>query len=141
MPINPYLLGLWLGDGYSNAPTVCGARKDLKEIYTYIEPFCKTIRYQENNKGKDCDNIFFDREKELKETNLMKDDIKKYSFVQKLRTLNLFQNKHIPEIYMYSSIEERLALLQGMMDSDGSIDKRNCTCSFSQSNYDFCLQF
>ena len=43
LPIPAYLLGLWLGDGYSSAPAICGAREDLKEIQTYLEPICKTL--------------------------------------------------------------------------------------------------
>lgn len=65
----------------------------------------------------------------------------KAAFIKRLRYLNLYNNKHIPERYLYAPIEDRLALLQGLMDTDGTIDKRNGNCSFAQSNYDFCLQF
>jgi len=54
--------------------------------------------------------------------------------------MNLLSNKHIPERYMYATVEERLELLQGLMDTDGTVDKRNGNCSFSQANYEFCLQ-
>lgn len=33
------------------------------------------------------------------------------------------QDKYIPDEYKYSSVEQRIALLQGLMDADGSIDK------------------
>ena len=39
-----------------------------------------------------------------------------------LRSMNLLGNKHLPEEYMVSSAEQRLALLQGLMDSDGYVD-------------------
>ena len=37
--------------------------------------------------------------------------------------------KHIPGIYLYGSVEQRKALLAGLMDTDGSID-RNSYCTF-----------
>lgn len=138
LPIPAYLLGLWLGDGYSSAPAICGAREDLKEIQTYLEPICKTLQYKECNKGdKNCDVLYIDRDKEMKEAGFDT----KAAFIKRLRYLNLYNNKHIPDRYLYAPIEDRLALLQGLMDTDGTIDKRNGNCSFAQSNYDFCLQF
>lgn len=46
------------------------------------------------------------------------------SFGERLRQLNLArsgtpQTKHVPEIYLRSSVHQRLALLQGLMDTDG----------------------
>ena len=141
LPIPPYLLGLWLGDGYSTQPAICGARDDLKEIQEYIKPMCRTQFYKElNRENSDCDLLFIDREKELKQTGVMPANIKKCSLLQKLKKLDLYNNKHIPEIYLYAPYEDRLALLQGLCDTDGTIDKKNGTCSFSQSNYEMCVQ-
>jgi hypothetical protein len=39
-----------------------------------------------------------------------------------LRSLGLLSNKHVPEIYLRSAVPQRLALLQGLMDSDGYVD-------------------
>src|SRR4030065_1144331 len=41
--------------------------------------------------------------------------------------------KHIPEIYKQASISQRIALLQGLMDSDGTCDSRG-TATFSNIN-------
>jgi predicted ribonuclease YlaK len=43
------------------------------------------------------------------------------------------EEKCIPEAYLLGSIEQRIALLQGLMDTDGTIDKRGC-CSFSTTS-------
>ena len=40
-----------------------------------------------------------------------------------LRLMGMFGNKHVPREYMEASPGQRLALLQGLMDSDGSIDR------------------
>ena len=41
-----------------------------------------------------------------------------------LKENNLYNNKHIPKDYLYSSEEQRIELLKGLMDSDGSVNKK-----------------
>ena len=53
-----------------------------------------------------------------------------------LTNLNLrerAENKHIPQNYIFSSFDTRLALLQGLMDTDGTVEKRG-TCYLSTSS-------
>jgi hypothetical protein len=45
------------------------------------------------------------------------------TFRNRLKQLSVYGNKHIPEQYFLGSAEQRLALLQGIMDTDGSVDK------------------
>ena len=46
------------------------------------------------------------------------------SLSSRLRDLDLLGNKHIPRDYLEGSVEQRRALLAGLMDTDGYIDKR-----------------
>lgn len=55
--------------------------------------------------------------------------------------MDLYDNKHIPEEYLHASINDRVELLQGLMDTDGHCEKNTGYCSFTQANYGFCLQF
>lgn len=49
----------------------------------------------------------------------------------KLAKLDLIGNKHIPRRYLRSGIEQRIELLKGLMDSDGSINKNGrCEITF-----------
>jgi len=41
-----------------------------------------------------------------------------------LRALNVIKNKHIPPEYLTASIEQRLQLLHGLMDTDGACNTR-----------------
>tara|TARA_B100000965_G_scaffold149221_1_gene124180 strand:- start:329 stop:1936 length:1608 start_codon:yes stop_codon:yes gene_type:complete len=41
------------------------------------------------------------------------------SLMSKFKKMNLVNNKHIPEKYLYSSVENRMELLAGLIDSDG----------------------
>ena len=52
----------------------------------------------------------------------------------KLRKLGLLHNKHIPQIYLRSSVEQRLELLRGLMDSDGSVNTVRRQCVFTNCN-------
>jgi hypothetical protein len=45
------------------------------------------------------------------------------TFVRRLKDLGLWKNKHIPERYFHGSFKQRLALLQGIMDTDGTVNR------------------
>src|SRR5439155_6667122 len=50
-----------------------------------------------------------------------------------LKRNNLLRNKHIPAEYLRASIHQRLALLQGLMDTDGGTESGSAV-SFSNAN-------
>jgi intein/homing endonuclease len=58
-----------------------------------------------------------DKDGKYKNSNIM---------LNQMRDLNLIHNKHIPPIYKSNSRENRLKLLAGLMDSDGSLSNNNC---------------
>lgn len=51
-----------------------------------------------------------------------------------LRRLGVLNNKHIPADYLQGSVEQRLALLQGLMDTDGAISASSGGCVFAVTN-------
>lgn len=131
LPVHPYVLGAWLGDGTS-------VRAEI------------TCNYQ-------VDGYVVDRICELGYP-LVKRDTADYSYVavrdQKARVrgwtsrlkldltdLGVVGNKHIPEEYLYSSVEQRIELVRGLMDTDGSADQRGALAGWGQSNIDLVGQF
>lgn len=112
--IDPYTLGVWLGDGCSTHGVIGIDAKD-KEIIDYI-PY-KAVSQKIDSREKKS--LFL-------VTRLAQ-------FLPKLRLAGLLKNKHIPSEFFIGSIEQRLALVQGMMDTDGSIDKRG-RCQFDNMN-------
>ena len=48
-----------------------------------------------------------------------------------------FYTKHIPEQYFWGSIEQRLELLRGLMDTDGTIDKIRNSKEFSSLLFNY----
>jgi hypothetical protein len=121
--IDPYLLGAWLGDGTSGNNCICSGGDDFDDMYnnalSHIENKTYSIRDMSGKPShyKPVYIIRIQREK---------DNI---PFTTKLKTLNVFKNKHIPIDYIQSSVDQRLALIQGLMDTDGHIEKRGI-CQF-----------
>jgi len=115
LPIDPYWFGLWLGDGTSLKPAITVANKD-PEICSWLESWAKEnslfIR-KEVSEGASAWN-FSPRHG----SGYCVNDIK-----ASLINLNVLGNKHIPEVYWKNSSKNRLALLAGLLDSDGYMTK------------------
>ena len=112
LPIPPYALGLWITDGDSRHPKICANRKTVDELMEYIEALGIKTR-----KGMLC---------KASETF----GIAMLGIRKDFTRLNLLQNKHIPQGYLRGSFDQRLSLLQGMMDGDGTC-KENGQCCFA----------
>lgn len=115
LPIDPYLLGVWLGDGYSSDSRVVSHKDD----YEYYKN-----RIEIDHEREDGNCIRF-KCKDLK---------------QKLKSNNLLKNKHIPQQYLRASHEEKMELLRGLMDTDGSIKPNTRSFEFYQKNYELTQQ-
>ena len=129
-PINPYLLGVWLGDGYSASPCIATSKNDGPEMRDNLKPYATYVEFVKVNRS-DAEKyeIIIDREKELKENGYTRI----HPLIKKIRDLGLYNNKHIPDRYLFASVENRLSLLQGLMDTDGTIGT-NGKCEFTQTN-------
>lgn len=108
LPVDPYLLGCWLGDG--TAANGCITKgHDLFELLVsdghelgVVQP-CKSDQ---------C----------VTRTVL--------GLAPGLRDLGVLNNKHIPAAYLRSSVEQRIALLRGLMDTDGTWNTARRTAVF-----------
>ena len=107
LSIDPYILGVWLGDGYSASGRFCSGLQDVE----WFRQFGDTKIYG----GR----IAVIRVPRLYES---------------LRDCGLINNKSIPPEYLMASPIQRLALLQGLMDTDGTISSEGGLCSFSSTN-------
>lgn len=96
LPIPPYVLGLWLGDGSHMDGRVS---KPYKEVWDRVAQ-CG-FKYSAYDEKEHCI----------------------LGLVQKLRPLGVLGNKHIPTQYLRAGIENRLELLRGLLDSDGHCRK------------------
>lgn len=110
---DPYVLGAWLGDGHSAARFTCGI-SDKQEYVDNGISFLSELSHARKSRP----NIW---------TNTIS------GLHVALRHYGIIDNKDIPDDFLYSSIEDRLALVQGLMDTDGTIDSDGSSVVFAQS--------
>ena len=112
--IPPYVLGCMLGDGYFSKTCILSA-KSYPEIVSRCQELLKDKYILSNYDNKHYGII--KKEKEIK------------SFSQCIKDLGLYETrsytKFIPNIYKIGSIEQRYELLKGLLDTDGTIQKKN----------------
>lgn len=113
LPIDPYVFGCWLGDGHSITSNITTDLRDgiLDELRAA---------------GIECRIVSVDqRRPHVAKLHLgpkYGNGTKHRDTLQgKLQELNVIGDKHIPKIYLRSSIEQRKALLQGILDTDGTV--------------------
>ena len=112
-PIDPYFLGLWLGDGKSDGSRIYTQDKEVVDyIYSYAKELGATVTVLKDKEK--CPAYII--------TNGKSQVARNSSLQAKLRNLGLLNNKHIPQIYLVNDKKTRLSLLAGLIDSDGFIN-------------------
>lgn len=132
LPISPYVLGLWLGDGISRTNEIVVSDKDLMdEIFAIGGDELITIKKKKGNP-----NVSYLKLGPIRER-IGRGDYK-WDFTKKLKDLGVRNNKHIPTQYLLASERQRWELLRGLMDTDGCANKRNGLCEYCGINYELC---
>jgi hypothetical protein len=112
--IDPYVLGVWLGDGQTAGAAVCGAEDDLSLIAAEVERRGYTVTRWATKPGK------------VSVIGLPG------GLLGALDALGVLGDKRIPAEYLRASAEQRLDLLRGLMDTDGSVGHVGKeTCEYS----------
>lgn len=118
LPIEPYVFGYWLGDGESKSGTLFAGNEDLDSLVGVL-------------KGYGYDPVVAPKR--------TVNNINNLGLGRKLSNLGVLRNKHVPDEYLRSSEQQRLDLLRGLMDSDGSADPRRNTVEFCSTNENLAL--
>lgn len=109
LPVEPYCFGVWLGDGTNKNNSITISKDDtiIAETFDkyypistlYIHKVYGTYRYSFSN---------------------LRQDLQKIDMCYSRKACI----KHIPDMYLTSSIEQRLQLLAGLLDTDGTLSKK-----------------
>lgn len=99
--VDPYLLGVWLGDGSKSSGSITTMDAEIEAAFA-ASVFKPGVRGRKpNNRAW----AFTAR-----------------GLITSLRVLCVLGDKHVPQQYLRGSREQRLALLRGLMDTDGTVD-------------------
>ena len=132
LPIDPYFLGVWLGDGSSNDCRIAG--QDA-EIIDYLHEYATALDMQVTV------DVVADRCNSYGITRGQQGgSIAEYSLQDELRHLGVLGNKHIPQRYLVNSTENRLRLLAGLIDSNGHLDPVSNGYEIIQKNFELARQ-
>ena len=121
LPIDPYILGLLLGDGSFRgiAPELTSMDNEIKQSFIdFATKHNYKHRIKESDKNRAVTIVLY----KSSCLNLIKS-------LEEMELWNkLSKEKHIPEIYKNSSIEDRISIIQGLMDTDGHISNNKDRC-------------
>lgn len=124
LPIDPYVLGLWLGDGCRDSARISSSQIDAGELMELIQSRGYSASRGPVAPGR-AERIQIGVPGAARSHSL--------SLQAQLRMLGLLGNKHIPAVYLRASIDQRTELLRGLMDSDGSVTAAGYCC-FAQTS-------
>lgn len=122
LPIHPYLLGVWLGDGNKRDAKITIHDGDI-QIINRIQSLGYPVHSTSDLYSWSLGN-YNGNKKDIQAT---------------LRDMGVLGNKHIPDEYLQAPVPQRIELLMGLMDTDGTISQRG-HCSFDNTNLDLIYQ-
>lgn len=118
LPIDPYVMGAWLGDGTSRGSGFTCADEEVVDQIRRTETVTKTSRpygwsISDGPAGRRLG-----------------------TFTARLRDAGVLMNKHVPDVYLTASVEQRIELLRGLMDTDGTVTatKNSHVCEYTGTN-------
>ena len=122
LEIDPYFLGIWLGDGRNDDVRITNTDK---EVIEFLDQYAKML-------GLTLKEYKIDEKAPIYAITGNKGNAN--SLQAKLRKLGVLNNKHIPHKYIANSTQNRLKLLAGIIDSDGYYDKQCNGYEITQKN-------
>lgn len=115
--VSPYALGAWLGDGRNTNPDICGAESDYPIIQKIIDDGYE-LAWDTRHKTTGVRYYGFRN---------LREDLQHYGMCYSRRTIP----KHIPDEYLIADVEQRLELLAGLLDTDGSLNRKEHRYQFA----------
>ena len=119
LPVQPYVFGAWLGDGSNTKPAICAAPKDdivLRECGKHYDFLSMSVHRTTGVYTQSFDGL--------------RSDLHKIGLCEWKER----REKYIPDEYLTASIEQRLELLAGLLDTDGSLRKKEHRYIFTTSD-------
>jgi hypothetical protein len=111
LPVHPYLLGLWLGDGTRNKCEISVGARDANAVMDILRDI-GVESWPRIYSPATAVNLTFTRARGF-------GMVDRPDVAKAFTALSCYRDKHVPEEYLAGSIAQRTALVQGLMDADG----------------------
>lgn len=108
-PLDPYFFGLWLGDGHSRHQAITTGDT---MIVSYLQAVAYDMKLRVRIEPAGGASVTVHIVGKKKHANPLRDA---------LRELDVLHNKHVPHVYKAADRKQRLMVLAGLLDSDGSL--------------------
>ena len=129
LPVHPYVLGALIGDGCLSGERVLTISSPDDGVPKKVASLIGAVGVQRNPNNYDWQFLSDGDVKFIRQADLAD----KCDFDNVFYTKSIY--RRIPEIYKIASISQRMALLQGLMDTDGSLDNSDRHhCMFSTNS-------
>ena len=133
VPIDPYVMGALIGDGSLTTRNVkfTSVDQDIIDRVRSSLPECLTLTRHASTggEGQKAPTYGIIREDTSHGKNSLLTSIKQFGLHGTKST-----TKFVPDAYKFNSVDVRLAILQGLMDTDGYVCKKGVTVQFSSSS-------
>lgn len=125
LPCNPYVLGSFIGNGSCREKYLTLSSNDEWQVNKCASLLDCTVKRNVNNYSW----YFYKEGKRVKTRDVIPSELCCYA-----------HEKSIPSVYMFASVEQRKALLQGLFDTDGSVNTSSgrLHVSYSTSSVKLC---
>lgn len=132
LPLDPYFLGIWLGDGNSDGAVITSADQEIEDyLKKFVVTYDDIILIKTTFEAGSISSTDLVALKDYHTYRLTTNDRTKINPINNcLRQLNIFKNKHIPDIYLNSSEKDRFGLLAGLLDTDGCLSQDECNSQY-----------
>ena len=126
LPIEPYTLGAWLGDGTTTAAAITSIDDEILQQISGEGYPVRRLAYAPHlysigatGRTRSAMTGRYERNGTLSSL---------------LRNLGMREGKYVPRPYLEAGVAQRTALLQGLMDTDGFVDDIAGRCEFTSVN-------
>lgn len=112
LPLDPYALGVWLGDG-----TTCNGEVTSADEFIFDE----------------LSRLGFSIARRTEKKSNAASSCRLHGLREALHSIGVIGDKHVPHKYLWASREQRLALLQGLLDTDGEVSATSGHVTFTNT--------
>ncbi len=130
LPIEPYLFGCWLGDGTSRKAEITTMDAEIVGAFAVGGWKLEPASHQSSSRA----TIYKITHPGDLDRPATRGGANQREWTARLRSLLEPGSKYIPARYLRASRKQRLALLQGIMDTDGNVVRGQKTCELGLSN-------